>query len=204
MDDGVVDLTDSPPLPAARDNSTDTPAVPAATLVISSDDDDDSIGMRLHRRRGHQGLPPPLPAGLVLPPLRLHGDQPPRPERITTLREVLAPSRRHRAPRPFPPPRTVAARTLPASMLQPPVVSRTMQHSGDEPVEPGVYRPIHARPMLPHERRQRGMQQQQHQHPHQHHQQPPASVAGRETADGAIDVEDVDPAAYAAAAARAQ
>ncbi|KAJ1805421.1 hypothetical protein LPJ75_005317 [Coemansia sp. RSA 2598] len=86
-------------------------------------------------------------------------------------------------------------------MMQAPIISDVLQHTGDEPVVPGVYNPIHSRPLLPHER--------------QHHVQRvarpdassallPSSVAGRETADGSIDVEDVDPTPYAEAATRVE
>ncbi|KAJ2840665.1 hypothetical protein J3B02_006190, partial [Coemansia erecta] len=84
-------------------------------------------------------------------------------------------------------------------MMQAPVISDVLQHTGDEPVQPGVYNPIHSRPLLPHERQR---------HHNQRIARPTSSsgllpsVAGRETADGSIDVEDVDPAPYTEATSR--
>ncbi|KAJ2370994.1 hypothetical protein IW150_004805, partial [Coemansia sp. RSA 2607] len=139
MDDNaaVVDLTDSPPLPATAANFTSTAAANANAnavadaLVISSDDDNDDNS---NNTAAAAGLPA-LPSGLVLPPLRTAHAHPntntsahERPERILTLRALLSTPRRTRAPGTLPP-RSVALRAVPPSMLQPPLVANTLQHS---------------------------------------------------------------------------
>ncbi|KAJ2237202.1 hypothetical protein H4R99_003818 [Coemansia sp. RSA 1722] len=204
--DTVVDLTESPEMPTFPPHAGSLAGQPADDPVVVLSDDEGSRENATNIR-----LPgiTNLPTGFILPPLRSHADsERNRPERITTLREVLLPSRRHRLARhaasasnsgnsPRYAPRSVASRNIPSTMTQRPVISDVMQHTGDEPVQPGVYNPIHSRPLLPHER-------QRH---HSHVNRPDSSlgllpsVAGRETADGAIDVEEVDPTAYSEATA---
>ncbi|KAJ2720305.1 hypothetical protein GGI07_004681 [Coemansia sp. Benny D115] len=210
MDTAVVDLTDSPPSP--------TLAAPSqsAVLTISSDEEDNA---QQEGPRDH-GVPP-LPLGFVLPPIRLNASsdrqftQQHNPERITTLREVLLSGRRSNHNRRRQPghvaPRTVASRVIPPLMSQPPIISNAPQHTGEEPILPNVYNPIRARPLLPSERQQRyrsnhatAARSRANTTQSTATQPPPVNVAGRVTADGSIDVEEVDASLYNQIAARAQ
>ncbi|KAJ2004305.1 hypothetical protein GGI04_001508 [Coemansia thaxteri] len=150
-------------------------------VVISSDDEEGA------RTAAPAQAVAPLPHGFVLAPIRnLSPAERRRPERIATLREVLATrgSRRRSAARP-----SAAAPTF--------VIASRQPHTGHEPVEPGVYRPIRTHALLPHERLSR-------------REDPgaaaaaaaplPPSSAGRLLRDGTVSVDDVDDSAYAASA----
>ncbi|KAJ2710967.1 hypothetical protein H4R19_003483 [Coemansia spiralis] len=187
MDDAVVDLTDSPPL--ASEQAAAFNARPADDAVILSSDDDP-----VRSRMSIPGVTA-LPTGYVLPPIHRpgvyeHG----RPERITTLRDVLSTrNSRHRA-------RSLLTRQQAGLQMQygalPGVYDPHMlPHTGDEPVEAGVYYPIRARAILPgqrQQRRRRGRTNSNQQQQQRQQNERSVSRAGRETADGAIDVEDVE------------
>ncbi|KAJ2775043.1 hypothetical protein IWQ57_000564 [Coemansia nantahalensis] len=174
MDLAVVDLTDSPPLASAQAEAFSRPREDAAAVVVSSDDDP-----------GPSASIPgvtALPNGYVLPPIRRPGTHDHgHPERITTLRDVLSTRNPHHRTR----------SRLPMHVGGPPgaFVPHMLPHTGDEPVEAGVYYPIRARAILPGERQRR---QRRSSNGQQRQQERPASRAGRETADGSIDVEDVE------------
>ncbi|KAJ1790179.1 hypothetical protein LPJ59_005210, partial [Coemansia sp. RSA 2399] len=91
--------------------------------------------------------------------------------------------------------RARAGYAVPANFSRAPVYSTADIHTGEEPVEIGVYNPIRARPMLRHERQQLQQQQQQQQQRSRSTSEAVA-YAGRETPDGAIDVEGVDETIY--------
>ncbi|KAJ1898520.1 hypothetical protein LPJ66_002694 [Kickxella alabastrina] len=222
--DTVVDLTDSPTSPPPL-NSAHSPLTThpnnthneyAGPVVISSDEEAAAEGIRAQGRMP-AGVPP-LPQGYILPPIRppnerSHG----RIERITTLRQMLMPgrsgnrnTRSNGSNAQGQPQQQVllgSNRVVPLHMTRPPIISRGVQHMANDPIQPGVYNPIHARPLLPHERQQRiaeaaaaagagagaGADSPLSS----------AVIAGRETADGAIDVEDVDPTPYNQMAAAA-
>ncbi|KAJ2080991.1 hypothetical protein H4R24_002660 [Coemansia sp. RSA 988] len=180
MDSAVVDLTDSPPLTTDQANAFTHPqqggrtAHSTGAVVVSSDDDD---------RHSPGSIPgvTPLPVGYVLPPIhRQPSHEFGHPERITTLRDVLS---------------TLLARQRAGLQLQPGAgggtfVPHALPHTGDEPVEAGVYYPIRARAMLPNQR-QRQREREEARAASSTAAASPA-LAGRETADGSIDVEEVE------------
>ncbi|KAJ2357468.1 hypothetical protein H4S01_006486, partial [Coemansia sp. RSA 2610] len=176
MSNAVVDLTDSPPLSVEQASA--FAARPNAPVVISSDDE---ASPQL------SGVTP-LPPGYVLPPIHRHDSHEyGRPERITTLRDILSTrNSRQRG-------RSMLARQRAGLHFQPgltpgTLVPHVLPHTGDEPVEAGVYYPIRARAMLPNQRQRQQQQRQRDANP----ATPPVAAAGRETADGSIDVEDVE------------
>ncbi|KAJ1729376.1 hypothetical protein LPJ61_003555 [Coemansia biformis] len=184
MDNAVVDLTDSPPLATGQAAAFNRPPgrSPDDPVLVSSDDE-------AARAEPQFAGVTPLPAGYVLPPIHRprshdHG----RPERITTLRDILSTrGSRSRA-------RSILGRQRDGYHLHPGAapgsfLPHMVSHTGEEPVEPGVYYPIRARAMLPGQRQRQREQGDAHQ---QQQQQQAVSRVGRETADGAIDVEDVD------------
>ncbi|KAJ2662008.1 hypothetical protein IWW48_002067 [Coemansia sp. RSA 1200] len=220
----VVDLTESPPLGAALGNNNVSPITATsssssstsravnsnsnsnAPVLVSSDDENGGSGSGAGFNgsgvviTGTSSGVPSLPEGMVLPPIRrMLSQEQGRPERITTLREVLSTqSSRNRSRNGMS--RARPGYRVPSDYAHAPVYSTSDLHTGEEPVEIGVYNPIRARPMLRHER------QQQHRfQPRQHQQQQQqrsrsasgsVALAGRETQDGAIDVEDVDETIY--------
>ncbi|KAI9468042.1 hypothetical protein IWW42_003727 [Coemansia sp. RSA 1085] len=181
MSNAVIDLTDSPPL-STQQASAFSNAHSNVPVVISSDEE---------RSPAISGVTP-LPPGYVLPPINRHDpNEYGRPERITTLRDILTTrNSRQRS-------RSMLARQRAGLHFQPgnvpgTLVPHVLPHTGDEPVEPGVYYPIRARAVLPGQRqRQHRQQQQQQQQRASDSAAAPASAVGRETADGAIDVEEV-------------
>ncbi|KAJ2454063.1 hypothetical protein EV183_001786 [Coemansia sp. RSA 2336] len=178
----VIDLTDSPPLSTQQAQAFSNPHA-NAPVVISSDDE---------RSPSLSGVTP-LPPGYVLPPINRHDpNEYGRPERITTLRDILSTrNSRQRS-------RSMLARQRAGLHFQPgnvpgTLVPHVLPHTGDEPVEAGVYYPIRARAVLPGQRQR----QQQRQRANDSAAAAaaaaaPVSAAGRETADGAIDVEEVE------------
>ncbi|KAJ2501831.1 hypothetical protein GGH96_001592 [Coemansia sp. RSA 1972] len=172
MSNSVIDLTDSPPL-STEQASAFAPHTRPDPVVISSDDE---------RSPAFTGVTP-LPAGYVLPPIhRIDSHDYGRPERITTLRDILSTrNSRQRG-------RSMLARQRAGLHFQPgptpgTLVPHVLPHTGDEPVEAGVYYPIRARAMLPNQRQRQQQQRMGN--------ALPASV-GRTAADGAVDVEDVE------------
>ncbi|KAJ1665159.1 hypothetical protein EV178_003465 [Coemansia sp. RSA 1646] len=92
----VVDLTESPPLNTALVNSSGSHSsgTQNASVLISSDDENNGSGIASNRSNvvvtGMSGFPS-LPEGMILPPIRrLPSNEQGRPERITTLRDVLS------------------------------------------------------------------------------------------------------------------
>ncbi|KAI9500493.1 hypothetical protein BX070DRAFT_230206 [Coemansia spiralis] len=197
--DTVVDLTDSPPLTTTTATNTSSQQLAAsisnAPVLVSSDDEDN--GTSVVSTSIAPGVRS-LPEGYILPPIRrLSSNERGRPERITTLREILSTqSSRNRGRSGMS--RARRGQNVPSSYAQAPVFSTATLHTGEEPIEPGVYMPIRSRPMLRHER-QRQQQQQR-----SHGVSESVAAAGRQTADGSIDVEDVDASAYSEQAARNQ
>ncbi|KAJ2147132.1 hypothetical protein IWW43_004932 [Coemansia sp. RSA 1935] len=172
MSNSVIDLTDSPPL-STEQASVFAPHTRPDTVVVSSDDERSPI---------FTGITP-LPAGYVLPPIhRIDSHDYGRPERITTLRDILSTrNSRQRG-------RSMLARQRAGLHFQPgttpgTLVPHVLPHTGDEPVEAGVYYPIRARAMLPNQRQRQQQQRMVNALP---------SSVGRTTADGAVDVEDVE------------
>ncbi|KAJ2482116.1 hypothetical protein IWW56_001261 [Coemansia sp. RSA 2131] len=173
MSNSVIDLTDSPPLSTEQANAF-APHTRPDTVVVSSDDE---------RSPAFSGVTP-LPAGYVLPRIhRIDSHDHGRPERITTLRDILSTrNSRQRG-------RSMLARQRAGLHFQPgltpgTLVPHVLPHTGDEPVEAGVYYPIRARAMLPNQRQRQQQQRMGN--------ALPASSVGRTAADGSVDVEDVE------------
>ncbi|KAJ2349311.1 hypothetical protein GGH91_000886 [Coemansia sp. RSA 2671] len=161
----------------------------SGVVVISSDDEEDthifqplsSSSSAAVASSSAAAAPqfPPLPNGYVLPPLRGLGEgDRGRPERISTLREVL--STRNSRHRPLV------------------LISRSHVHTGNEPVVPGVYNPIRSRALLPHERLRR-REDNNRAASGQQSAPLPSTTAGRLLSDGTISVDDVDDSGYAEA-----
>ncbi|KAJ2160281.1 hypothetical protein GGF46_002393 [Coemansia sp. RSA 552] len=182
MDAAVVDLTDSPPLTTDQARAFGTEGQP---IVVSSDDENVRAPPSL------SGVTA-LPSGYILPPIqRQQSVDFGRPERITTLRDVLSTrNSRQRG-------RSMLARQRAGLHMQPgfgtgSFVPHVLPHTGDEPVEPGVYYPIRARSMLPSQRqRQRQRERELERQEGAGGAESPA-LAGREMADGSIDVGEVE------------
>ncbi|KAJ2543591.1 hypothetical protein EV175_005967 [Coemansia sp. RSA 1933] len=208
----VVDLTESPPLATSFPGPTSAGTQNASVLISSDDENNGNSNISSGRSSvvltGTSGIPS-LPEGMVLPPIRrVPSNEQGRPERITTLRDVLSTQlSRNRARSGMA--RARAGYRVPANYARAPVYSTADIHTGEEPVEIGVYNPIRARPMLRHERQEQQQQQQQQllrqqqlQRQRQLQQSRSRSTSeavaleGRETADGAIDVEEVDETTY--------
>ncbi|PIA12924.1 hypothetical protein COEREDRAFT_83805 [Coemansia reversa NRRL 1564] len=191
MDSTVVDLTDSPPLTTEQANAFSHPqqsnrtSLSTGAVVVSSDDDE---------RHSPGSIPgvTPLPVGYVLPPIhRQSSHEYGHPERITTLRDVLSTrNSRQRG-------RSMLARQRAGLQLQPGAgpgtfVPHALPHTGDEPVEAGVYYPIRARAMLPNQRQRQRQQEREEERVTSSTAAASPAIAGREMADGAIDVEEVE------------
>ncbi|KAJ2746324.1 hypothetical protein GGI20_001446 [Coemansia sp. BCRC 34301] len=91
----------------------------------------------------------------------------------------------------------MVAHPVPPPISRAPIISRTYQHTGDEPVEPGVYNPIRSRALLPHERQRR--REGNNPPAAQGGTSLPTATAGRLLNDGTISVDDVDDSGYAEA-----
>ncbi|KAJ2845679.1 hypothetical protein IWW36_004685 [Coemansia brasiliensis] len=178
MSNAVIDLTDSPPLSTQQARVFSSHSHTTAPVVISSDEE---------RSPSISGVTP-LPPGYVLPPInRRDPNEYGRPERITTLRDILSTRSSRQRSRSI-----VLARQRAGLHFQPgnvpgTLVPHVLPHTGDEPVEAGVYYPIRARAVLPGQR-----QRQQQRQRASDSSAAPVTAAGRETADGAIDVEEVE------------
>ncbi|KAJ2909965.1 hypothetical protein GGI21_001346, partial [Coemansia aciculifera] len=84
--------------------------------------------------------------------------------------------------------------TVPPPISRAPVISSTYQHTGQEPVVPGVYNPIRSRALLPRERQLR--RESNNNTTSQGGASLPAATAGRLLNDGTISVDDVDDSGY--------
>ncbi|KAJ2682009.1 hypothetical protein IWW39_006166, partial [Coemansia spiralis] len=186
----------------------------SGVVVISSDDEEDthifqplsSSSSAAVASSSAAAAPqfPPLPNGYVLPPLRGLGEgDRGRPERISTLREVL--STRNSRHRPLVPYLDVVGRgqrqpgnPAPPPISRAPAISRSHVHTGNEPVVPGVYNPIRSRALLPHERLRR-REDNNRAASGQQSAPLPSTTAGRLLSDGTISVDDVDDSGYAEA-----
>ncbi|KAJ2877525.1 hypothetical protein H4R27_006177 [Coemansia aciculifera] len=171
-------------------------------VVISSDDEEDTHGFQPLSSSSSVAVPvPPLPNGFVLAPIRGLGEsERGRPERISTLREVLSTrnSRQRQIARRG---RHQSGHSVPPPISRAPIISRTSVHTGVEPVEPGVYNPIRSRALLPHER-QRRREGSNNASPAQQSGSLPSTAAGRLLNDGTISVDDVDDSGYTEATTR--
>ncbi|KAJ1964586.1 hypothetical protein GGI12_001329 [Dipsacomyces acuminosporus] len=195
--DTVVDLTESPPLAtdataAAVRNST-THGEGGDVVSISSDEEA-SNALRIPGSDS-------LPRGFVLPPIRAPGvSEAPGPERISTLRELLYVPNSRRVRRNSHSSRS-SSRRQPPPLGRPPAIANAMRHSGEEPVEPGAYRPIRGTSLLPDERRRQWSRAnvaaaREHRHVRPFPRPSISAALGEETIDGAIDVEGVDDSHY--------
>ncbi|KAJ2244365.1 hypothetical protein GGI13_006250 [Coemansia sp. RSA 455] len=175
-------------------------------VVISSDDEEDSFVFQPLSSSSSVAVPvPPLPNGFVLAPVRGLGEsERGRPERISTLREVLSTRNSRQRQLALGRGRPLPGLSVPPPISRAPIISRTLAHTGEEPVEPGVYNPIRSRALLPHERQRlrEGNNNNSNASPVQQSGSLPSTAAGRLLNDGTISVDDVDDSGYTEATTR--